>query len=78
MPRPTGVTKLSNGYVEAVDRDFYIAIPKSVWAAIAISALTNGGQNLDLAESRIAHEWDILHRNGIVPQTLDKLARSKL
>ena len=78
MPRPMGVTKLSNEYADAIDRDFYISVPKSVWAAIAISALTNGGQDLDLAESRIAHEWDILHRNGIVPQTLDKLARSKL
>lgn len=42
--------------------------PKSVLAAIAISALTCGGDQLEQATSRLVTEWHVLHLNGIVPQ----------
>ena len=43
-------------------------IPKAVWAAIAVSALTCGGDHLDLAQQKVVQEWLVLHTNGIVPQ----------
>lgn len=43
-------------------------VPKAVFAAIAVSALTQGGSYLDDAMERVAHEWVTLHANGIVPQ----------
>lgn len=43
-------------------------IPKAVLAAIAISALTQGGDRLNEAMYRVSNEWLILWSNGIVPQ----------
>jgi hypothetical protein len=68
MSRPTGVTKLGNDYAYAVGYDLYHNIPKAVWAAIAVSALTQGGDHLAEAAERVMAEWGILHSNGIVPQ----------
>lgn len=44
------------------------AIPKAVWAALAVSALTRGGVDIEEARERVVTEWDTLHLNGIVPQ----------
>ena len=68
MSRPTGVTKVINNYAMAVGWEAYESIPKAVWAAIAVSALTCGGDQLDEARERVLAEWSILHSNGIVPQ----------
>lgn len=68
MSRPMGVTKITNDYAMAAGRDIYESIPKAVWAAIAVSALTCGGDHLDEAADRVLAEWTILHSNGIVPQ----------
>ena len=68
MSRPTGVTKITNDYAYAVGYDLYHNIPKAVWAAIAVSALTQGGDRLDEAAKRVMDEWGILHANGIVTQ----------
>ena len=48
----------------------YEDTPKAVWAAIAISALTCGGDHMSIARQRIVTEWDILHTTGIVPQAV--------
>lgn len=57
----------SNEYAGTIARIFD-DIPKAVLAAIAVSALTNGGDNLDEALERVANEWLILWSNKIVPQ----------
>jgi hypothetical protein len=66
--------KINNDYALAVGRDLYASIPKAVWAAIAVSALTQGGDRLDEAAALVAREWAILHSNGIVPQAPNKMA----
>lgn len=43
-------------------------IPKMVALAVAISALTNGGDQLDRARERFIAEWWVLYDNKIVPQ----------
>lgn len=62
------LNKLSNYYAEAIDETVYRGCPKAVFAAIAISALTTGGDFLADAEPRLIREWWVLYRNGIVPQ----------
>lgn len=62
------LNKTSNGYAEAISQRLYIDCPKAVLAAIAVSALTTGGDSIDEAEQRVLHEWWVLYRNGIVPQ----------
>ena len=76
MSRPAGVTKITNDYAYAVGYDLYHGIPKAVWAAIAVSALTQGGDRLDEAAALVAREWAILHSNGIVQQAPSKEARA--
>lgn len=46
----------------------YDQIPKAVFAAIAVSALTTGGDHIEHAVAVILYEWGALHRAGIVPQ----------
>lgn len=43
-------------------------IPKMVALAVAVSALTLGGDQLDFARDRFITEWWTLFDNGIVPQ----------
>ena len=74
--RPTGVTKLDNEYVKTIPADVYADIPKAVWAAIAISLATCGGDTLDDAARAVVHEWAILHTNGIVPQQVPASLRA--
>ena len=58
--------KTSNEYAQQIRN--YEAIPKAVLAAIAVSALTCGGDWLEEATDRINAEWLVLHEAGIVPQ----------
>ena len=53
-------------------------MPKAVLAAIAVSAITCGGDHLDKAALMVAAEWATLHGQGIVPQAPGKLARAVL
>jgi hypothetical protein len=64
------INKTLNQYVEAVPRRVYEDTPKAVWAAIAISLATCGGDRLDDATRALMHEWGILHMNGIIPQAV--------
>jgi hypothetical protein len=61
-------SKLLNGYATALDRKLYEETPKAVFAALAVSALTLGGDYIDEANQRVMDEWWTLHDNGIVPQ----------
>lgn len=69
MTKPfAAANKTSNAYADSISYELFSAIPKSVFAAIAISALTCGGDQLDEATTKLIEEWNILHQNGIVPQ----------
>lgn len=58
----------SNEYVSSVSRRLFELCPKTVWAAIAISLATTGGNRLSEAEQLIINEWASLYDAGIVPQ----------
>jgi hypothetical protein len=62
------MSKKSNLYAGQIDPSVYASIPKAVFAAIAVSALTCGGDHLETAQERVLEEWRILHENGIVSQ----------
>lgn len=61
-----GIGKVTNEYSRQVS--FYDQCPKAVFAAIAVSALTVGGDHLDKASNLILMEWWALYENGIVSQ----------
>jgi hypothetical protein len=58
---------LQNEYAEQLGTIFEDC-PKAVFAAIAVSALTVGGDHLEDAPQRVADEWLALYQAGIVPQ----------
>jgi hypothetical protein len=59
--------KKRNEYVNGFKN--YDKIPKSVWAAIAISLANRiHGDDKQKARYEIFLEWSILHQNGIIPQ----------
>jgi hypothetical protein len=61
--------KRLNSYArELSDNNLYDATPKAVLAAIAVSALTCGGDQIEHAHDRVLSEWWALYEAGIVPQ----------
>lgn len=56
-------TYLGNAYEDSLGD---LKIPKSVLAAIAVSALTNGGDELEHAKERVLEEWGALYINDVV------------
>lgn len=75
--RPNGVFKKSNSYQELLSQEFYEKCPKAVLAAIAVSFVINHqGSDADVAEEIILHEWDILHKNGTIPQKPYRTAKN--
>lgn len=73
----SNIKNLSNEY-SAVLGSALDDIPKTVLAAIAVSALTSGGDCLENALSLVIGEWDILFANGIVPQKVPTKYRAFL
>jgi hypothetical protein len=61
------LNKIHNGYAAELG-DVFAQAPKAVIAAVAVSALTLGGDCLDEAQARFLAEWQVLFDNGIVPQ----------
>jgi len=59
--------KQSNSYAQMFPR-LYAKTPKAVFAAVAFSYASAGGDNQRDAVPRFLEEWKILHDNGIVPQ----------
>ena len=66
--RRAGFGKAMNVYADSVGPKFYAQCPKAVFAAIAVSALTAGGDKLNEAGRRVLKEWWALYHAGIVPQ----------
>jgi len=60
--------KKSNEYAQALSGRLYEDCPRAVFAAIAVSALTVGGDYLNEADFRLLREWWALYHCGIVPQ----------
>ena len=58
----------SNGYVDAMGKDIFEKCPKTVLAAIAVSALTLGGDEIQHARKRILNEWKCLFNSNIITQ----------
>ncbi len=59
--------KKTNYYSNAFGR-LYAKTPKAVFAAIAYSYTSSGGDDPEHALERFLDEWRILHQNGIVHQ----------
>jgi hypothetical protein len=59
--------KLSNSYQRAFG-DLYTKTPKAVFAAVAYSYTSVGGDHPEVAIKNFLEEWSILHENGIVQQ----------
>ena len=57
----------NNDYARALG-DLFDKTPKTVLAAIAVSALTTGGERIAEARAEVLREWLVLYQNGIVPQ----------
>lgn len=64
--------KISNEYARCFGR-LYAKIPKAVFAAVAYSFTSSGGDDHDHGIQRFIEEWRILHENGIVTQKPPKL-----
>jgi hypothetical protein len=60
--------KLLNDYAATLDQKLYAYTPKAVFAAVAVSALTIGGDYIEHANQRVIDEWWTLYDNGIGPQ----------
>lgn len=61
--------KTNNSYQRILSVEFLEKCPKSVLAAIAVSFVINHQSiSEEKAEDVILNEWNILHKNGIVPQ----------
>ena len=63
----TSLHTKDNEYMDQI-REVYDEIPKSVLAAIAVSALTCGGDRLEEATEAVVKEWVCLHNAGVVAQ----------
>jgi hypothetical protein len=59
--------KLRNDYMSELGT-LYAATPKAVFAAIAVSYATCGGDYIERAHENVLRDWWVLHENGIVPQ----------
>jgi hypothetical protein len=57
----------SNDYAKLLDN--FDKIPKSVFAAIAVSyVLRDNNENFPTVKEGILKEWEVLYNNNIVPQ----------
>lgn len=66
--RPNGVFKKGNDYQRAIS-EIYEKTPKAVFAALVVDLLLiANGENFDIITSKLLEEWEILYKNGIVPQ----------
>lgn len=67
--QPLRGSKLGNDYQATISPRLYARTPKAVFAAIAVSLLSNhGGIEFDAIDAGLVEEWATLNANGIVPQ----------
>jgi hypothetical protein len=64
--------KITNEYSQAIGR-MYAETPKAVFAAIAVSFCSTGGEQLPDAEENLLREWTALWYSGIVTQKPPRL-----
>ena len=64
--------KKTNEYSHTLGR-MYAETPKAVFAAIAVSFATAGGDAMDKAEENILREWTALWYSGVVSQKPPRL-----
>jgi hypothetical protein len=65
--------KTTGPYAEAFGR-LYSSIPKAVFAAVAYSYTSSGGDDHEHGVQRFMEEWQILYDGGIVTQKPPKVA----
>lgn len=63
-----GLGKHFNEYAAALPAGWYDGIPKAVWAAIAVSKCTSGGDFFNQLNNEVMREWWALYHAKIVPQ----------
>lgn len=62
-----------NQYQQTIATELFDACPKAVFAAIAVSFLAlQSGDNFERINNELLREWDVLHKQGIVPQAPPK------
>ena len=61
-----------NEYQAALGQEFFDACPKAVFAALAVSLVSGGGEHLEEATSCLRAESQTLFDNGIVAQAPPK------
>lgn len=59
--------KITNEYSEAFGK-LYASTPKAVFAAVAYSYTSSGGDNPIQGIENFLQEWRILYENGVVTQ----------
>lgn len=63
------MAKTQNQYAAIVQQGkLYESCPKAVFAALAVSYASRGGDYLDGVSDLLLKEWWILYQNQIVPQ----------
>ena len=63
------MSKAQNPYANLLRKGkLFEVCPKAVFAALAVSYASRGGDFLDNVENKVLKEWWILYRNQIVPQ----------
>jgi len=68
-------TRKGNNYVDVIPKMFE-RTPKTVFAAIAISLASSGGDHMDDINEKLLYEWYLLWTNGIVPQRPYRIVRT--
>lgn len=67
----SAINKQMNDYANTISPELYAAIPKAVFAAIAVSPVHNGAAQLKAGQTPDAYllaEWTALYNNGLVRQ----------
>lgn len=67
MTRKNGIFKTTNEYQSSIQN--YDIIPKAVFAGLVVSYLVNNqGIEFNNIDNAIREEWEMLYKNGIIPQ----------
>ena len=69
--------KIHNGYTAAIGK-MYADTPKAVFAAIAVSFCSTGGEQLQDAEENLLREWTALWYSGVVSQKPPRLTAEQI
>lgn len=67
-----------NQYQQAIAPALFDTCPKAVFAAIAVSFLAlQSGDSFEFINGELLREWEVLHKQGIVPQAPPKSLMNK-